>query len=350
MAGNNYKLLIEGQLSTDKIEATIKSLQNKVKLNFQLDDNSLRELEKRLANITGAGGKVGKIKLFEDDAGRINKAIVEYTNSLGQVERRTEVINEKVKSTHTRYIDINKALSERTKIEEQLQKLTAKQADEMARASQSADKFLIKSQGMKSSPQLAEAVNLAQQIKVAASSGNIEQVRKLSQQFDLAKTAVAGVSSGVRSFTDGLKHAIKQTAEYALSIGLIYGALRQLKEGIQYVTDLNKEMTNIQVLQAEGAQTNEQIADLSLRYNDLAKSMGATTIEVAKGSVEWLRQGKSISETEELLKSTLMASKLGALDTAQATEYLTSIINGFNLSAGDAVTVVDKLIKNCQNI
>jgi TP901 family phage tail tape measure protein len=137
---------------------------------------------------------------------------------------------------------------------------------------------------------------------------------------------------------------MRQTIEYAASVGLVFGALRQLKEGIQYVSDLNKELVNIQVLQQTGAQTNEEIAQLAVGFNDLARGMGATTIEVAKGSTEWLRQGKSIAETQELLKSTLMLSKLGNLDTAQSTEYLTAIVNGFKLSASDATTVVDKLI------
>jgi len=40
----------------------------------------------------------------------------------------------------------------------------------------------------------------------------------------------------------------------------------------------------------------------------------------------------------------MMASKLGAMESAEATEYLTAILNGFNMSADEATTVVDKLI------
>jgi TP901 family phage tail tape measure protein len=39
-----------------------------------------------------------------------------------------------------------------------------------------------------------------------------------------------------------------------------------------------------------------------------------------------------------------MLSKLGNMETADSTEYLTSIINGFKLEAEDASRVVDKLI------
>lgn len=39
-----------------------------------------------------------------------------------------------------------------------------------------------------------------------------------------------------------------------------------------------------------------------------------------------------------------MLSKLGALESAQSTEYLTAILNGFNMEATQAEDVVNKLI------
>jgi TP901 family phage tail tape measure protein len=39
----------------------------------------------------------------------------------------------------------------------------------------------------------------------------------------------------------------------------------------------------------------------------------------------------------------MMMSKLGNLDAAQSTEYLTSILNGFKLEATDAIGVINKL-------
>jgi TP901 family phage tail tape measure protein len=39
-----------------------------------------------------------------------------------------------------------------------------------------------------------------------------------------------------------------------------------------------------------------------------------------------------------------MMSKLANMDTAQATEYLTSMINGFKISVDDVVPTIDKLV------
>jgi len=292
MAGaNNYKLLIEGELSTKNIELRILELQKKTKLilNFELNQNDIQKLNGILDKLRGGGNTIGKIKLFEDDAGGISKALIEYKNQAGQIEKTTKSINSEVIHTKERYIELAKIEAQIAKIEKDRVILTAKNADEMARAALNAEKFLAKSANMnqKDSSVMA-AVSTAQQIKVAVSQGDIAKVRELNNQLAIQKSALSGVKSGIDSWASGMKNAIKQTIEYSLSIGLVYGALNQLKQGIQYVIDLNKQMTNIQVLQVEGAKTPEEVGALALQYNNLAKEMGATTIEVASGSVEWL--------------------------------------------------------------
>ena len=109
----------------------------------------------------------------------------------------------------------------------------------------------------------------------------------------------------------------------------------------QYVKDLDKALTNVQIVTGMNAQ---QVSALSDQYNKLAKELGATTLQIAEGSLEWFRQGKTVQETGELMQSVMALSKLGNLDAAQATELLTSTINGFKLEASDTIGVVDKLI------
>ena len=71
--------------------------------------------------------------------------------------------------------------------------------------------------------------------------------------------------------------------------------------------------------------------------------MGSTTIEVAEGASEWLRQGKTTEETTELLKSSMTLSKVGAMEASEATELLTSSLNGYKMEAKDAMSIVDKI-------
>lgn len=345
MAGNNYKLLIEAQLDPAKIDAQIKALSDKsvMIIKTQFDKSDFSKFEGELAKIAGeVGNKIGKISLFKNDSGGINKAVVEYTDALGNAVKQTIAINQNVKSTQVYTQNLAKDEAGVVKLQEQQVKLTAKQADEMQRAALNAEKFLAKSSGMDSkNPAVASAIGTANGIKQAVSDGDINQVRKLTDQLAIEKSALSSVGQGVRSWSESMAGAIKQTVSYSLSIGLVYGALNQLKEGIQYVKDLNKELTNIQLVTGG---TDAETAKLATGYNDLAKEMGATTIEIAKGSLEFIRQGKTAEETATLIKNSTMMAKLGNMDEAASSEALTSIMNGFKLTAEETGAVVDKLV------
>jgi len=346
MAGNNYRLLLEAQLDPQKIQAQINALSNKSVLNIKMNfaQGDMAKFEAELEKIRAKASSLGKITLFGDQKGGIARAVVEYKDALGNVVQEYVQINEKVAITQKYTENLAKDEKEINGILQKRLALNAKQADEMEKAAKQADLFLEKSKNLAGTPSVKAAVSKAQELKVAVSEGDIAKVRKLKDELDLAKAALQTGRTGLDSWSEGIRNALKQTIEYATSVGLVYGALSQLREGIQYVKELNKELTNIQVLQIEGAKTDQDIANLSMQYNDLAKSLGSTTIEVTRGSVEWLRQGKTIEETQDLLKNTMYLSKLGALDSAQATEYLTAILNGYNMKAEESARVVDKLV------
>jgi TP901 family phage tail tape measure protein len=170
------------------------------------------------------------------------------------------------------------------------------------------------------------------------------EILKTAQALDKVTDSTKRSATGLQSWASNLQRAFVQTVTYAGSLGVVRAAQQLLNQAIQYTIQLNTEMIKIQVLQAEGAQSDAEIRSLALSYNELAKQMGSTTLEVAKGSVEWLRQGKTIAETTELLKSSTMLSKLGDLSAAEATEYLTSTLNSYKMEAKDAISVVNKLV------
>lgn len=112
------------------------------------------------------------------------------------------------------------------------------------------------------------------------------------------------------------------------------------KEAYQTIVDLNKAMTDVQMVTGESA---EQTAELAHQYSQMAKELGATTTEVANGAAEWLRQGKSVAVTNQLLESSMILSKVGAIESSQATELLTSTLNGYKKEANEAMHVVDAM-------
>ena len=60
-------------------------------------------------------------------------------------------------------------------------------------------------------------------------------------------------------------------------------------------------------------------------------------------SIEWLRQGKSVEDTTKLLTASTMLSKVGMIEASEATELMTSTLNGYKMGAEEALSLVDKL-------
>ena len=160
-----------------------------------------------------------------------------------------------------------------------------------------------------------------------------------AQQAALSKLEAEKVAH--KNIGEILSNNAKKVAEWAISTALIYGSLNEIRQAMQYIVDLNKQMTGIRMVTG---MSSEDVNKLAGEYNNLAKELGATTLEISKGSLEWFRQSKTVAEVNELMQSTMMLSKLGNIESAQATEYLTSTLNGFSLEAKDAVSIVDKLV------
>jgi hypothetical protein len=163
--------------------------------------------------------------------------------------------------------------------------------------------------------------------------------RTLNNQLDITADKTKNIG------TQMLNNIVK-FAQWTLAATVVAGGLRAIGNAIQYIQDLNKSMTETQVVTGE---TDAQIGVLAQRYNSLAGTLGATTKEVAAGALEWRRQGKDVEESLQLTTASIMMSKLANMESADATEKLTATLNGFQMKATDVVSVIDRLVKYCQN-
>lgn len=145
--------------------------------------------------------------------------------------------------------------------------------------------------------------------------------------FDKLKNTVSGLFSGKNlAFT-----------AYLAALNEVRKAAKSTREEI---TDLDKSVTDLSVAMGD---SRGVAANYLKQLNRQAQDIGATTKEVADSADSWLRQGKSIKETGDLVYNSMMLSKLGQIESADASKYLTSALNGYKKSASEAIDVVDKL-------
>ena len=138
---------------------------------------------------------------------------------------------------------------------------------------------------------------------------------------------------------------LKNILEQSLLWGSAYKMWGQVREGIQeciqYAKDYDEALTNIRIVTMGTREETERLMDT---YNEIGQTLGASTIDVAEGAVDWLRQGYSQSDTTTLVQDSTILSKLALIDSAEATQYLTSALKGYKLEAKDAIGVIDQLV------
>ena len=154
-------------------------------------------------------------------------------------------------------------------------------------------------------------------------------------------------TKGAKSLWDVMGNDIQRAAVRITDFGLAAKALNKIPQDIQkiiqYTKELDAAMTNIRIV---GGYTEEQAKNLTKKYIELGSTLSVTTTEIAQGMNDWLRQGyEAEDQLEALVTASTKLSKLGMISTTEATTALTSALKAFNLTADDAIKVVDKLTK-----
>lgn len=125
---------------------------------------------------------------------------------------------------------------------------------------------------------------------------------------------------------------------------LLQDAIREIinsgREAVGTVKELNDAATSLRMATGGSA---EYVKALVEQYNSLGQELGAITTSVSDAADAWLRQGHSVADTNELIKDSLMLSKIAAIDSADSTKYLTSMMQGYRVAAEDVVDIVSKL-------
>lgn len=130
-----------------------------------------------------------------------------------------------------------------------------------------------------------------------------------------------------------------------------YSLANMMQDGLYKITDAGKEALSTvkefndletDLAMATG-ESRSYVKDLMQNYNDLGQELGSVTSDVAKSADSWLRQGRSMAETNQLIKDSMVLSKDAQMSSEDASEVLTATLNGFQLNADQASRVNDIL-------
>lgn len=169
------------------------------------------------------------------------------------------------------------------------------------------------------------------QLEVANKNAETLMMAQQNYQKAFSPQMALGMMNKVgNSFTNGIMRAFG-----------LYGLGSSISKMIDNVRTLDDSIVDLQIASGKSRET---VKEMVLEYSDLGKEYGATTKEIASAADSWLRQGYDVQSANILIRDSMMLSKLGQIESAKATQYLTSAMKGFNVEAKDAEQIVDKLV------
>lgn len=145
---------------------------------------------------------------------------------------------------------------------------------------------------------------------------------------------------GAKKESDSLTGSFKNIARVGSQIDIFRMIKDQAQDAIKTVKELDDAIVDLQMA------TNDSygnIKNLMSDYNAMAKDLSATTLEISSSADTFLRQGKSISETNKLIKDSTVLSKVAQMQPEDSSKVLTATLNGFQMAADQAEYINDIL-------
>lgn len=143
---------------------------------------------------------------------------------------------------------------------------------------------------------------------------------------------------------NNLGNALKKPFQIGSSAALAAKGMQLINTAAKNATDALKDYDSaVKDLRVATKESYDAVSKMVAGYNEMGKALGATTTEITSSADAWLRQGKTAEETNTLIKDSMMLSKIGQIDSASATEYLTSAMKGYGVEVQNVQGIVDKL-------
>lgn len=176
-------------------------------------------------------------------------------------------------------------------------------------------------------------------LQSALDSGNIT-AKQFQDTFNNLKLDAIKAGVETTNVFDKLNSVLKTNIKQRAVTAIAGFSVQQLKEVYDNVVKLDSAVVNLSMVTGYN---RDRTKELVASYSEMAQELGAVTSEVAAAADDWLRQGYSLEDTNELIKTSTVLSKIGLIDSAKATQYLTSAIKGYKVEIGDAMSIADKL-------
>lgn len=195
----------------------------------------------------------------------------------------------------------------------------------------------------------SQNLNAARDVTAVINDMNAASV-KSTQVYDAMQKKSKESATSQHNYNKAMQHGSNTTKQFNSTLGkavhnvVSYGSaitiVRQLcNKLIGTITEMDKALTGMTVVTQL---SREQAWALTGTLQDLAKSTGMTSTEVANMTTMYLQQGETLSNALKLTEAAAKAARIAGISGSESINLLTNAMNGFQMSATRAMEVSDK--------
>jgi TP901 family phage tail tape measure protein len=142
------------------------------------------------------------------------------------------------------------------------------------------------------------------------------------------------------SITNGAKESVLGFVTSLVTGKLIIDGIKMIfRETIKTITELDAAFNEIAMVTTY---TTKEVWKMKDAFVGIAQTTGSTVAQVTELAAAFFRQGRSYSEVLQLTEAAGVAAKIAGISAGDSVNYLTAAINGYQLSANQAMAVSDK--------
>ena len=123
------------------------------------------------------------------------------------------------------------------------------------------------------------------------------------------------------------KRALENVAFYNVGVMGVNAFTGKVKEGVKYLKELNKSLTQIREVSGMAEETVRKLAEDGSK---IAENIGATTLEYTKAALIYAQQGLTGDELKQRTEITLKLAKVLGQEAQHVSENLTAIWNNYS--------------------
>lgn len=176
--------------------------------------------------------------------------------------------------------------------------------------------------------------------KSLASVGNASELKAVSSQFNELKTTAAAAGNSGKSVISQLVGNVTKLSPLFGMGTLILSAIRQVKEGFNFVKELDNAITNVSYTMNASQSQLEQYGNSAVK---MAQDLKTSATTVLQASTLYANANETISSILEKSKTAVMLSNVTGMSGTDSAKMLQSIMNQFDLEQSDLMGISDTI-------